>query len=164
VEEESFEIPLGTSNVLRQGTDATVVATSWMNIEALRAAEILAREGVSIEVIDPRTISPLDDGPIIESVTRTGHLIAAEHDWVQCGFTAEIAARVSEKAFGQLKSPVTRIGFEFTPTPTVRHLEDRFYPNAADIIRAVERKLDLDPIDLSAEDFYSHERRFKGPF
>jgi len=164
VAEEAFAIELGKSNVLRKGTDLTIVGTSWMNAEALQAAEILDKRGVSVEIVDPRTISPLDDEAIVESVTKTGHCIIAENDWLHCGFGAEVAARVSQKCFGKLKSPVERIGFAPTPCPTARHLENEFYPNAMDIIRAVEKKLGLSEMDLSEEDFYSHENRFKGPF
>lgn len=164
VPEDPFTIPIGEGNVLRRGKDITIIATSWMNIEALKAAEILEREGVSVEIIDPRTISPFDDTLAVESVRKTGHCIVADNDWLDCGFSAEVAARISEKCFGQLKSPVKRIGFAPTPCPTVRCLENEFYPNAVEIIRAIEEKLDLKPIDLSNEDFYSHERRFKGPF
>jgi pyruvate/2-oxoglutarate/acetoin dehydrogenase E1 component len=164
VPEESFSIPLGSGNVLRTGSDATVVATSWMNVEALKAAEILAGHGIEIEVVDPRTIAPFDDSLIVESVNKTGTCIVADSDWIECGFSAEVAARVSDKCFGKLRSPVKRIGFAHTPCPTVRCLEDEFYPNAEEIIKAVVEKLDLQPIDLSREDFYSHERKFKGPF
>ena len=135
-----------------------------MNVEALHAAEILGRRGVSLDVIDPRTIAPFDDTLIMDSVRKTGCCLVADNDWVDCGFGAEVAARVSEKCFGRLKTPVRRIGFAQTPCPTVRCLENEFYPNAMDIVRAVEEKLGLPSTDLSAEDFYSHERRFKGPF
>jgi pyruvate dehydrogenase E1 component beta subunit len=164
VPEEPFTIPLGQSEVLRKGDALTMVATSWMNIEALKAAEILERHGVSIEIVDPKTIAPFDDSLAVESVKKTGHCIVADNDWVECGFSAEVAARISEKCFGKLKSPVTRIGFAHTPCPTVRKLENEFYPNAEDLVRAVEAKLGLKPIDLSGENFYSHENRFKGPF
>lgn len=164
VPEEPFTIPLGQSEVLRKGKALTIVATSWMNIEALKAAEILERHGVSIEIVDPKTIAPFDDSLAVESVNKTGHCIVADNDWVECGFSAEVAARISEKCFGKLKSPVTRIGFAHTPCPTVRELENEFYPNAEDLVRAVEAKLGLKPIDLSGENFYSHENRFKGPF
>ena len=164
VPEEPFAIPLGEGNILREGRDLTVIATSWMNIEALKAAEILAKRGVSLEVVDPRTISPLDDTLLIQSVKKTGHCLVADNDWAECGFGAEVAARISEKCFGALKSPVKRLGFAFTPCPTARNLENEFYPNAISIIRAVEKTLALSPTDIRGEDFYSHENRFKGPF
>lgn len=164
VPEEPFTLPIGEGNILRRGNNITIIATSWMCVEAIRAAEILAREGVSVEIVDPRTIAPFDDKLAVESVRKTGHCIVADNDWLDCGFSAEVAARISEKCFGQLKSPVRRIGFATTPCPTVRCLENEFYPNAIQIIRAVEEMLRLDAIDLSGEDFYSHERRFKGPF
>jgi len=164
VPEESFTIPIGGANVLRAGRDLTIVATSWMNVEAMKAADILSRRGVEIEVVDPRTIAPFNDEMIVESVEKTGHCIVADNDWLHCGFSAEVAAVVSEKCFGILKSPVRRIGFAPTPCPTARHLEDEFYPNAENIVRAVETKLGLSKMDLSAESFYSHTNRFKGPF
>jgi len=164
VPEESYTIPIGEGNILRSGDDVTVVATSWMNVEAKRAAEIMEKRGVGVEIVDPRTIAPLDDTLIIESVRKTGHCIVADNDWVECGFASEVAARVSEKCFGQIKSPVKRIGFAPTPCPTVRSLEDEFYPNAVDIVRSIEQKLGLKEMDLSGEEFYSHENRFKGPF
>jgi len=164
VPEESYAIPLGQGNIIRKGADITVVSTSWMNVEAVKAADILSRRGISLEVVDPRTIAPLDDDLIVESVNKTGHCIIADNDWVDYGFSAEAASRIYTKCFGKLKSPIDRIGFAFTPCPTVRHLENAFYPNAVNIIRAIERKLKLEPTDLSHEDFYSHERRFMGPF
>lgn len=165
VPEYSYSIPLGKGNVLREGSDITIVATSWMNVEAFKAAEILhGKHGVDIEIIDPRTIAPLDEEIILESVEKTGHCIVADNDWVFCGFSAEVAAIVSEKCFSRLKSPVQRIGFAHTPCPTVRILENEFYPNAVNIIRKVEEKLKLASADLSNENFYSHEHKFTGPF
>ena len=164
VPDEPFTIPLEDANILREGKDITVVATSWVNVEALEASEILGRRGVSVEIVDPRTIAPFNDEIIIKSVKKTGHCIVADCDWLNCGFSAEVAARVSEKCFGKLKSPVCRIGLAPTPCPTVRHLENEFYPNAAKIIRAAEEMLGLDAADLSQEQFYSYEHRFKGPF
>lgn len=164
VPEEPFAIPIGQGNVLRAGTDVTIVATSWMNVEALQAADILGRHGISVEVVDPRTIVPLDDGLISASVQKTGQCVVADTDWLFCGFSAEVAARVAEKCFGRLKSPVTRIGFAPTPCPTVRVLEDRFYPNAFDIVRAVTAKLGAPAIDLAGEELYSHEKKFLGPW
>jgi pyruvate dehydrogenase E1 component beta subunit len=164
VPEEPFAIPLGEANILNKGKDLTIVATSWMNVEAIKAAEILARRGIGIEVIDPRTIAPFNDELIIKSVKKTGHCIVADNDWLDCGFSAEVAARVSEKCFGKLKSPVQRIGFASTPCPCTRPLENAFYSNAINLIRLAESKLKLRPADLSSEDFYSYEHRFRGPF
>lgn len=164
VPEEPFVEKIGEAKCIREGKDITIVATSWMNVEALKAADILNRRGISVEIIDPRTISPLDEGLIVNSVMKTKSCIVADNDWIECGFSAEVTARIHEKCFGQLKQPVQRIGFAPTPCPTARHLENEFYPNAVDIIRKVEHMLGLDTMDLSQEEFYSHEKRFKGPF
>jgi len=164
VPEKPYTLPLEGAQVLHEGKDITIVATSWMNVEALKAAEILARRGVGIEIVDPRSISPFDDKVIIESVKKTRRCIVADNDWLHCGFSGEVATRVYEKCFNNLKAPIERIGFAPTPCPTARHMENEFYPNAAKIIRTVEKMLDLEQADLTKEDFYSHERRFKGPF
>jgi len=165
VPESSYTIPIGKGSVLKKGQDVTVVATSWMNVEAAQAAEILyKKQGVDIEIIDPRTLTPLDEEIILTSVEKTGHCVVADNDWVFCGFSAEVAAVVSEKCFYRLRSPVSRVGFAHTPCPTVRILENEFYPNAANIIRSIEKKLKLNPTDLSDENFYSHEHKFTGPF
>lgn len=164
VPKEPYVVPIGKGNVLRKGKDLTIVATSWMNVEASQAARILEKRGVSVEIVDPRTIVPLDEKIIIDSVKKTGRCLVADIDWLYCGFSAEVAALVSEKCFGTLKQPVVRIGFAPTPVPTTRPLEDVFYPNAKTIVRAVEKMLTLSPTDLSQEEFYSHTKKFKGPF
>jgi len=87
-------VPLGTSAIRRRGDALTVVCTSWMNVEAMKAAEVLAKRGVELEVIDVRTITPLDERPIIESVRRTRHCVVADYDWAFCGFSAELAALI----------------------------------------------------------------------
>jgi pyruvate/2-oxoglutarate/acetoin dehydrogenase E1 component len=163
-EVESAGIPLGSARTLRAGRDATVVATSWMVVEALRASEILCERGVELEVIDPRTIVPLDVDCITASVERTGHCVVADNDWTFCGFGAEVAATVAERCFDALLRPVIRIGWPSVPCPTARNLEDHFYPSAREIVRAVESQLDLEPANLDGVDFYSYENRFRGPF
>jgi acetoin:2,6-dichlorophenolindophenol oxidoreductase subunit beta len=164
VPEESYEIPFGKGRVVRQGKDITIVATSWMNIEAMHAARVLSQRGVEVEVVDPRSIAPLDEEIIIQSVEKTRRCIVADIDWAFSGFSAELSALIAEKCFGKLLSPVSRIGFAHTPCPTVRVLENTFYPNASTIIREVEKQLNLQPMDLSQEDFFSHEKKFFGPF
>ncbi len=161
---EPYSIPIGKGSILRQGTDITIVATSWLNVEASHAARILERHEIEVEIIDPRSIVPLDEKLIIESVNKTGYCLVADNDWIFCGMGAEIASMVSERCFGRLKGPVKRIGFAHTPCPTARHFENAFYPNAKTIVRKIEEMLDLNPLNLSSEFFYSHERRFKGPF
>lgn len=157
-------VPLGKARTLRSGRDATVVATSWMAVEALRAADLLASRGVEIEVIDPRTISPFDADAIVDSVGKTGRCVVADNDWSFCGFAAEVAATVSERCFGRLAAPVARIGWAFLPCPTSRDLENHYYPNAGQIVRAVETQLGVEPMGLEGVDFYTYENRFKGPF
>jgi len=151
--------------LLRKGNNLTVVATSWMNVEAMRAAEVLKKyHGTNLEIIDPRTVAPLDYEMIYDSVNKTKHCIVADYDWLYCGFSAEVAARISEHCFNKLQAPVARVGFSPTPCPTTRPLENKFYSNAVDIIRLAEKILNLKPADLAKEEFYSYENKFKGPF
>lgn len=164
VPEGELVTPLGVARTLRAGRDATVVATSWMAVEALRAADLLAGRGIEIEVIDPRTISPFDADAVVESVEKTGRCVVADNDWSFCGFAAEVAATVAERCFGRLAAPVARIGWAFVPCPTSRDLENHYYPNAGQIVRAVEAQLGVEPMPLEGVDFYTYENRFKGPF
>ena len=135
-----------------------------MTVEAMKAAEVLAKRGVELEVVDVRTVAPLEESPIVASVMKTKHCIVADYDWVFCGFASELAAIIGHRCFGVLKKPVERLGFAHVPCPTTRPLENLFYPSALTIIRTVERMLKLDEADLSGESFYSYEHNFKGPF
>jgi len=164
VEEDPFVLPLDESHKIREGRDVTIIATSWMNVEALRAAEVLAKRGVDVEVIDARCISSVDINPMVESVLKTRRCIIADYDWVHCGFGAELSAQIYDWCFKDLMRPIERIGFAPTPCPTARHLEDEFYPSAIDIIRTVEHMFGLGKTDLTGEEFYSYENKFKGPF
>ncbi|MBI2997205.1 MAG: alpha-ketoacid dehydrogenase subunit beta [Deltaproteobacteria bacterium] len=155
---------LGQAVVRRSGEAATLVCTSWMNVEAMKAAEVLARSGIEVEIIDVRTAVPLDEETMVRSVNKTGHCIVADYDWTFCGFGAEVAAVIGRRCFGRLKRPVERLGFAAVPCPTTRPLENLFYPSAPTLIRVVERLLGLAETDLSGESFYSYEQRFKGPF
>lgn len=162
--DDELIVPLGKSNVVRQGKDLTVVACSWMTVEALQAARILSENGVDVEVVDVRTVAPLDIDTIVDSARKTGRVIIAENDWTFCGSSAEISAQITEHCFADLKSPPQRIGFAPVPCPTTRSLEDLFYPCARDIVHSAENLLSLSEIDLSGEVFNEYEQRFKGPF
>lgn len=160
----SLRLPLGGAAVRRQGKDLTVIATSWMTVEAMKAAEVLAARGIELDVVDVRSVVPLDEETLVASVAKTRRCLIADYDWTFCGFSAELAALIGRRCFGMLEQPVERLGFAQVPCPTTRPLENLFYPNAVSIIRMAEQMLELEPADVSGESFYSHEQRFKGPF
>ena len=162
--DQNFKVPLGESVIRKEGKDITIVCTSWMNVEALKAAEILLRRGISLEVIDVRSLVPVDMDTITKSVNKTRRCVVADYDWVYCGFSAEVAAQVSKTCFKALESPVERLGFMQTPCPTTRPLENKYYPSAVNIIRTVEKIFGIPEADLTGETFYSWEEKFKGPF
>ncbi|HEX5799960.1 MAG TPA: dehydrogenase E1 component subunit alpha/beta [Gaiellaceae bacterium] len=137
VPEERYGIELGVGRVAREGTDVTVVALGALVPHALRAAHELERDGVSVEVLDPRTLVPLDTALIATSVAKTGRLVVA-HEAVQfCGFGAEIAAHAAEHCFWDLDAPVVRVGAPSHPMPYQKDLEVRTLPSPADIVAAV---------------------------
>jgi acetoin:2,6-dichlorophenolindophenol oxidoreductase subunit beta len=164
VEEEPFVLPLNEASKIRDGKDVTIVATSWMNVEALKASEVMARRGIEVEIIDARCISSVDMRTISRSIRKTGRCIIADYDWVHCGFSAELAAQIYHKCISSLTERVVRMGFIHTPCPTARHLENEFYPSAINIIKEIEDLFDLEEINLDGEEFYSYEKKFKGPF
>ena len=134
VPEGLYSIPFGRGVVRRQGKDITIVAVSYMVIEALSAAQELQAQGIDVEVIDPRTLKPLDEEIILNSVKKTGRLIVADTGWKTGGAGVEIAALVAEKGFDYLKTPVRRLASPDVPTPASYALEAKFYPGKADII------------------------------
>ena len=139
--EEEYTIPFGRARVCRPGSDVTVVALSRMVLRAMEAAEQLAGEGVSVEVIDPRTIVPLDIDAIVASVEKTGRLVVAHEAYTRCGFGAEIAAQVMERALYSLEKPVKRVCGRNVPVPFAPVMEDFVIPGAGDIVRAVKELL-----------------------
>jgi acetoin:2,6-dichlorophenolindophenol oxidoreductase subunit beta len=150
VPEEEFWIPLGEARVAREGTDVTVVAISSSVPEAVAAADALAAsEGVSVEVIDPRTLVPLDRDAILRSVNKTGRLVVAEPAHRTCGAAAEISAHVAEEAFGVLKAPIVRVTAPDMQIPFSPSLEKQMYPTRHTIEAAIRRVLDL-PAAVSA--------------
>jgi len=139
-----FLVPLGVADVKREGKDATIVARSLMVPVALKAAEILEKQGVSCEVIDPRTIRPLDLGTIIESVKKTNRVVVAEESHPFCGVGAEIASEITERAFDYLDAPVKRVSGADVPMPYAKNLEDLAVPGVEQIVAAVREVAYLD--------------------
>jgi len=139
VPEEIDPIPLGKARVHREGTDVTVVATGRLVHEALKAAEQAESEGISVEVVDPRTLSPLDTQTIVESVKKTTRCVTAHEAVVQGGFGAELAAVVQHGAFDYLDAPIERVGAKFAPLPFAPVMENYVVPHADDVLEAVHR-------------------------
>jgi pyruvate/2-oxoglutarate/acetoin dehydrogenase E1 component len=138
VPEGELLIPLGKADVKQEGSDVTVVATARMVHMALEAAKTLAADGVSVEVIDPRTLSPFDEETVLDSVMKTHRLVVVTEDVKFAGSSAEIAAMAAEKAFDYLDAPVTRVAAPFCPVPFAKALEDAYIPSVAQIIEAVK--------------------------
>jgi len=136
-EEEDFLIPLGQAEVKREGTDVTIVATSSMVGVSLRAADQLAEKGVSAEVVDPRTLFPLDEETLLASVRKTGYVLVVDEGAQRYGITGEIAAVLSEKAFDYLDAPVLRVGGADVPIPFSPSLEFPTIPDEQRIVQTV---------------------------
>ena len=143
VPEEDYTVPLGKADIKREGRDVTVVALAWLVHEALAAAETLEREGVSVEVIDPRTLVPLDHAAIRASVQKTGRLVIADEACPTAGASAEISAVVTEhrETFARMKAPVKRICALPVPIPYSPGLEDHVFPNRDKIAAGVREAL-----------------------
>ncbi len=137
VPDEEYTVPIGVSEVKRPGTDVTVIAWSKMVTVALKAAESLAADGISCEVVDPRTLRPLDDAPILESVRKTNRCVILEEGWPYAGLGAQIAYQIHRDAFGDLDAPVTRVTGIDVPMPYAKNLEHMAMPSPARLIAAV---------------------------
>jgi 2-oxoisovalerate dehydrogenase E1 component len=137
VPEEPYEIPFGKAAVVREGQNATVVALSLMVQRTLEAADKLAAEGISLDIIDPRTVSPLDLNTILRSVAKTGRLLIVDEAFQPCSLAAEIAAQVADAGFDDLDAPIKRIHGAFAPTPYSPPLEKAVTPQVEEIVEAV---------------------------
>ncbi|HEX8070975.1 MAG TPA: pyruvate dehydrogenase complex E1 component subunit beta [Pyrinomonadaceae bacterium] len=136
-DDPEFVVPLGVADVKREGTDATIVARSLTVPLALKAAEELEKQGVSVEVIDPRTIRPLDTETILRSVRKTNRVVIAEESHPFCGVGAELSAQIAERAFDHLDAPVKRVSAADAPMPYARNLEKLALPDVERIVAAV---------------------------
>ncbi len=140
-EDPEFTVPFGQAAILRDGKDVTVIATAYMVAPALEAAEQLFGEGISAEVIDPRTIVPLDEEALLRSVKKTGRAVIVHETNEFCGFGAELAFRIQSHAFKYLDAPVERVTSAQVPMPYARNLEKANVPDAARIVKAAKKSL-----------------------
>jgi len=137
VPDGEYIIPLGRADIKRAGTDVTIIAHSRMVGFALEAAEVLAKQGIDAEVVDPRTIRPLDENTILASVAKTNRAVVVEEGWRFCGIGAEISARIMERGFDDLDAPVARVTGKDVPMAYAANLEALTLPSVADIVEAV---------------------------
>jgi len=138
VPEEIYTVPIGRGTVRKNGKDITLVATSYMVNEAIKAVTNLKKDGIDIEVIDLRSLKPLDKTLLFESVKKTGRLIIADGGWEACGIAAEISALVAENIFSYLRAPIKRVTLPNTPAPASSSLEKAYYPDSETLIQAVK--------------------------
>jgi len=170
VPEEAYLIPIGKAKVIKEGSDITIVSSSYMTLEALKAAEYLSQIGVSVEVVDLRSIKPWDVDCVLRSVKKTGKLIVADTGGIEFGISAEIIATISELAFTELKVSPVRIGLPNYPCPTSPALAENYYPDFENIIRTVEKlcgyEFDYSKLNLvkSGEHRDVPHNEFTGPF
>lgn len=142
VPEEYYTIPFGKADIKRPGRDITIVATNAMVGRSLNVCEEFSKEGIEIEVVDPRTLQPLDKESILESVKRTGRLIVADEGPVTCGVSSEISALVAEEAIEYLQAPILRVGSPYTPVPFSPPLEKIYIPDEEDVKETVNKMKD----------------------
>ena len=162
VPEAPTPIPFGRGRIVREGRDITVVGASLMAYEATRAADMLAEQGISAEVIDPRSMRPLDETIILDSLRKTGRLVVADSSWAAYGFSAEVAAVAVEKGFAFLKAPVRRVTLPDCPAPVSKPLEKAFHPSPMTIVQAC-----LDVLQSEASPtrkLGDVQERFTGPY
>ena len=135
---DDYVVPIGRAKISREGNDVTLVAWSMGMSYALKAAEELAKENISAEVIDLRTLRPMDSETIIASVKKTGRVVTVEEGWQQSGIGAEIAARIMEQAFDYLDAPVARVSAKDVPLPYAANLEKLALPSVAEVVAAAK--------------------------
>jgi pyruvate dehydrogenase E1 component beta subunit len=137
VPEEEYLIPLGKADIKQEGEDLTIITYGLMVHKSIEASKEISKEGKSIEIVDLRTLSPLDKETIIKSVKKTGKVVIVHEAWKTCGLGAEIAAIIAEEAFDYLDAPIKRVGAFDTPIPYSPVLEDKAIPSKDDIIKAI---------------------------
>lgn len=141
VPEKIYSVPIGKGTIRRKGKDLTIVSVSYMMVEAMKAALILWKEGIDAEVVDLRSVKPIDAELVCESVRKTGRLVIADGGWKTCGLAAEVSALAMENVFEFLKTPVIRVTLPDAPAPASRTLEKVYYPNFENIVGAARDTL-----------------------
>ena len=167
VPDETYEVELGKGRICSEGDDLTIVGISNMLMESLRAQEILSDEGISVEVVDPITLYPMDIDLILRSVEKTGRLLIVDNAWTRCGASAEIAAQVVEHFGGKKPIMIKRMGYADTTCPTTPALEDVFYPNPVTIAKMAYAMVRSDKGNWNPDPeraILSYQTQFKGPF
>lgn len=173
VPEDIYKIPIGEAKVIREGKDLTIVSSSYMTVESLKAASYLEKTGIDVEIIDLRTIKPLDEQCIISSVHKTGRILVADSGWLTGGLAGEVVARVAERAFVELKTAPRRISLPDLPTPSSPGLTKDFYPGCREIAMNVcdmlgkDKKEVLFIIEKEEDKIKPHDvpdLSFTGPF
>jgi len=164
-----FKVPIGKAKIAREGKDVTIVSHSYMVLEALRCAEVLSEHSISVEVVDLRSLRPLDNETIINSVSKTKRLLVADNSWIHYGVSSEIISIVTESIFDQLICKPVRIGINDSPSPSTRSLANHYYPRAVNIAQKLVEMLNLElnvnsifpsgtiPLDIP-------DPSFRGPF
>lgn len=173
VPEDVYRVPIGKAITLRRGSDITIVSVSYALLECLKAAEVLAKFGIQTEIINLRTIKPMDREHILTSVKKTGRLIVVDTGYLTGGLTSEVSALVCEEAFPALKAPIRRIAAPDCPAPTTRALIQDYYPTYKEIMKTALSMLDVKE-DLIRQEIMFDEKTdlpcdvpdldFKGPF
>jgi pyruvate dehydrogenase E1 component beta subunit len=133
VPKEIYQVPFGKARIVREGSDVTLISCSEMTLEGYKAAQMLEKEGIDVELIDLRSIRPFDKETIVQSVRKTGHVLVADPDWKTGGFSAELLATITEEAFSSLKAPPVRITYPDRLVPTSWALSNHYYPTAKHI-------------------------------
>ena len=144
VSEKMYSVPIGEAAVRKTGTDITIVASSYMVKESIAAAENLEIEGIHAEVLDLRTISPIDTKTIFHSVSKTGRLVIADGGWLAGGISGEISALVTQELFSTMKAPIQRVALPNTPAPASSALESLYYPKSSNIINTIRQIFGVD--------------------
>lgn len=150
VPEGTYQVPIGKAKIIRKGSDITIASTSYMTLESIKASKIIEKEGVDPELIDIRTLKPLDSDTIIKSVRKTGRFMILDSGWKSGGFASEVITKVVENTFTNLKTSPQRICLPDIPTPTTRGLTRYYYPNTKDIVQTVLKMLEWKSNDIKS--------------